>query len=238
VQWRARVVAPILAAVLGTSGGVATALMLGGGSGVPSFADPLGLGIPLHNLPCDSDESILVVGHGASRAALGPGVANNKKDARYLATADSCHTQLGPEHAADVPVYVAYTGPFHNLDAACTVRMTAFHRTDYVAVLRQGNTQLVKCPCVLPNSVAPELSISDKPSADDLVWARSLQGMLNDADPDGFPTKRISGNYDEFTRRYVLQEYQAPAGYLGRNGLMDTETWRIVTNRVCSLYNY
>ena len=66
---RARVVAPVVAAVLGIGGGVATAIVVSADDerGTTSFSDPLHLGIPLVDQSC-SGESILVVGYGNGAA--------------------------------------------------------------------------------------------------------------------------------------------------------------------------
>ena len=98
---RTRVVAPLMAAVLGIAGGVVTALVVptdsegggqpesnGGGESLPS--DPLNLGIHLENQGC-SGASLLVVGYGDTFAPLSSAVANSGKEGlRYLRTADSC----------------------------------------------------------------------------------------------------------------------------------------------------
>ena len=238
MHWRARVVGPVLAGVLGVTGGVVTAVLTQPAA-APAFADPLGLGIPLRDLPCNG-EAILVVGHGDTRAALDTGVANNAGQTRYLRTADSCQTQLNAENAKTKPAFIAYTGPYpaSKLATPCALRMTLAHRTDYVAVLTEGNTQLVKCPCVLPDSAGPTVTTQTKPAKDSIVWVRSLQGMLHDDNEKAFPRSRITGVYDEFTRQYILTRFQTPAGYLGRGGVMDTPTWGIVKDQICPRYTY
>src|SRR4051812_44357581 len=101
---RTRVVAPLVAAVLGIAGGVATALTVPGDDGDhgdngdrASVSDPLNLGVPLENQDC-TGQVLLVVGYGNSVAPLSLAVANSSSDAlKYLRSDGSCDTQLGPE---------------------------------------------------------------------------------------------------------------------------------------------
>ena len=75
---RARVFAPLVAAVLGLAGGVAAALVVPADDSdgrASTFNDPLHLGIPLVDQDC-TGESLLVVGYGNSVAPLGTAVAD------------------------------------------------------------------------------------------------------------------------------------------------------------------
>ena len=98
---RARVIAPLVAAVLGISGGIATALVVpdddGSEPNTSTVNDQLHLGIPLVSQDC-TGEALLVVGYGDNVAPLGSAVANNgTKGLRYLRSDESCETVLGPE---------------------------------------------------------------------------------------------------------------------------------------------
>ena len=96
---RARLIAPLVAAVLGISGGIATALVVPGDEDEPrasTYNDPLHLDIPLVDQDC-TGESLLVVGYGDTVASLGSAASGFKsKGARYLRSDDSCPTALGP----------------------------------------------------------------------------------------------------------------------------------------------
>jgi len=236
---RARVIAPLVAAVLGISGGIATALVVPeDDEGSPSTVnDPLHLGIPLVSQDCTGD-SLLVVGYGDSVAPLGSAVANNgTKGLRYLRSDESCDTVLGPE-GEPAPTYVVYSGPYETLAEPCEKRMTPEHRGDFVTVLRSGNDTLVKCPCAVPTSLAPELTPHMVADAADTVWIRALQAMLNDYDPEKFPHKAISGQYDDATVARVTEVQQEVAGVPTTPGVVDAVTWQVLTDRICRIYDY
>ena len=227
-------VAPLLAAALGIGGGVLTALALPGEEPEPR-ADPLGLGIELVEQACTGD-SLLVVGYGDSVAQLGTAASSNA-GARYLRSDESCDTVLGPERAP-TPAYVVYLGPYDRLQEPCGTRMTPEHRADFVTRLRSGNEQLVKCPCVLPPSTAPELRVGMDADATDVVWIRSLQAMLGDLDRERFPHDQITGEYDEFTADRVAELQAEAPGRQTTPGVVDTATWEILTDRICRSYDF
>ena len=240
---RVRVVAPIVAAVLGIGGGVATALVVpDDDGGKPStFSDPLHLGRPLVDLDC-TGEAILIVGYGAGASSLGAAVANNGASVRYLRTDDSCPTLLGPEDVAgeadeEPPAYVAYLGPYETRTEPCALRMTAEHRGDFVSVLKSGNTQNVKCVCELGAKSAPELRPGMEADADDQVWIRALQWMFTDFDREGFPRSNVTHVYDPATEAMVTG-FQERAGLAGERGVVDAATWQLLTDRICGIYDY
>jgi len=239
-----RVVAPLLAAVLGIAGGVATALIVPEKdsarepASAPPTVDPLGLDIPLVNQEDCTGKSLLIIGWGDQRSALSPAVANTDHEGlRYLRTADSCATIFGPEDQAQ-PYYAVYRGPFDTRSEPCRLRMSGEEPGTIITVLRAGNLQLVKCPCELPTSMAPHLSLGMEADAVDRVWTRALQSMFNDSDPDGFPASAVTGVYDQRTAdRVTLIQDHAPA-HLTTRGEVDEETWRIITERMCRNYDY
>ena len=237
---RARVLAPLVAAVLGVAGGVAAALVVPADDSdgrASTFNDPLHLGIPLVDQDC-TGESLLVVGYGNSAAPLGTAVADNgSKGVRYLRSDESCPTVLGPERE-DSPTYAVYLGPFDTLQEPCRLRMTPEHRADFVTVLRSGNTMLVKCPCALPTDEAPELRLGIEADAEAVVWIRSLQSMLNDYDAEKFPHALITGVYDEPTAARVAEVQAEAPGRRTEPGVVDDATWQILTDRVCRIYDY
>jgi hypothetical protein len=237
---RARVVAPVVAAILGIGGGVATAIVVPGDDDTihdATFEDPLHLDIPLVDQDC-SGESLLVVGYGNSVAPLGTAVANNGKTGlHYLSSDESCSTILGPERKPR-PDYVVYLGPYKTSTEPCELRMTPEHRGDFVTVLRSGNDELVKCACVLPSTAGPELSIGMVPTAEDVVWIRSLQAMLYDYYDEDFPHEAITGEYDQRTADAVTRVQGEAPGVLTQPGIVDPATWRIITDRICRIYHY
>ena len=236
---RARVVAPLIAAVLGIGGGVATALVVpdDGSPRTSTFNDPLHLGIALVDQDC-TGEALLVVGYGDSVAPLGTAVANNStKGARYLRTDESCETILGPQ-LTPAPTYVVYLGPYKTPAESCEKRMTPEHRGDFVTVLRSGNDTTVKCPCALPTSVAPVLTPHMVADAEETVWIRSLQAMLSDYDASKFPRSNITGQYDDATVARVTEVQQEQQGIPVIPGVADAATWGILTDRLCRNYDY
>ena len=77
---RARVVAPVLAALLGIAGGTATAYVTSEPerpSTPAEVRDPLGLGIPLVRLECSPHQGVLVLGFGDTAPALLSAIADN-----------------------------------------------------------------------------------------------------------------------------------------------------------------
>jgi hypothetical protein len=252
---RARVVAPLVAAVLGIGGGVATAIVVPGddpgppantpatsepspSSSATTTSDPLHLGIPLVNQDC-SGEALLVIGYGSTRAPLSSAVANSSpKGLSYLRATGSCKTILGPEGKSG-PAYVVYRGPYDSRREPCETRMSGDESGSFVTVLRSGNTQLVKCACEIPTSEAPRLSLDmDPPDQREALWIRGLQSMFNDDDPERFPHTAITGDYDEPTAaRVTLFQEHAP-GKVTEPGVMDRTTWGVITDRLCRNYDY
>jgi hypothetical protein len=236
---RARVVAPLVAAVLGIGGGVATAIVVPADDepGGTAFSDPLHLGIPLVDQDC-SGESLLVVGYGNNVAPLSTAVANSgKAGLHYLRSDKSCATILGPERKPR-PSYVVYLGPYETLADPCELRMTPAHRGDFVTVLRSGNAELVKCACALPSAAGPDLRLGMVETQEDVVWIRSLQSMLNDYYDDDFPHDAITGVYDERTAAAVTKVQQEAPGVLTEPGVVDGTTWQIITDRICRIYDF
>jgi hypothetical protein len=230
---RARVVAPLVAAVLGIGCGVAVALAVPDDS---ATSDPLGLGIPLKNQGC-SDDSLLVIGYGNS-VALSTAVANSDHQGlRYLRSADSCDTVLGPE-GQPTPAYVVYRGPYSTKSEPCEIRMSGDEPGSVVTRLRAGNEQLVKCPCEIPRSQAPHLVVGMDADQSDTLWIRALQVMFNDDDPSAFPRSAITGKYDERTSQRVQVFQRQASGKVTVPGEVDETTWGIITGRLCRTYDY
>jgi hypothetical protein len=235
----ARVVAPLVAAVLGIGGGVATALVEPGDEQdrSPAVSDPMHLGIPLVDQDCSGD-SLLVVGYGNTVAPLSSAVANSDHEGlRYLRSAGSCDTVLGPEQKP-TPQYVVYRGPYTSRREPCEIRMSGDEPGSFVTHLRAGNEQLVKCPCEIPSSDAPHLSVGMDADQSDTLWIRGLQAMFNDDNPEAFPRPAITGKYDEHTSQRVELFQRAAPGKVTTPGDVDEATWDILTDRLCRNYDY
>jgi hypothetical protein len=235
---RARVIAPLVAAVLGIGGGIATALVMPGDDGTPAaFSDPLHLGIRLVDQDC-TGESLLVIGYGDTVAPLSSAIANSsEKDLRYLRSDDSCATTLGPEDKS-APAYVVYSGPYDGRREPCDIRMSGTESGSFVTVLRSGNEQLVKCPCEIPGSAAPRLFTGMQVDQSAALWIRGLQAMFNDDDPTGFPHTAITGKYDQRTSDRVADFQDHAPGKVTDRGTVDEVTWGILTDRLCRNYDY
>jgi hypothetical protein len=232
------VVAPLVAAVLGIGGGVATALAVSGDDPAdPAASDPLHLGIPLVDQACSGD-SLLVIGYGNSVAPLSSAVANTGKEGlRYLRSDRSCDTVLGPERKPS-PAYVVYRGPYDSRADPCEIRMSGEESGSFVTVLRSGNEQLVKCPCEIPSSLAPRLTVGMDADQAETLWIRGLQAMFHDDAPTAFPHEAITGAYDQRTSdRVALFQDDAP-GKVTTRGVVDPTTWGILTDRLCRNYDY
>jgi hypothetical protein len=240
---RARVVAPLVAALLGITGGTLTGVLTSGDPDDPvppaAVRDPLGLGIAMVTLECAPDHGVLVLGFGDTAPALRAAKADNPSgDPSYVDTTESCDTIYGPERRVDPPRYAVVLGPFDSLEEPCELRMDPARRGDFVTHLREGNSVTVKCVCVLGDVAGrPELRPGMSPSAADRVWIRSLQGMLNDALGDGFPREWVTGDYDDNTVAAV-RTYQESSGFRSALGVVDDETWTLLKTRICKTYDF
>jgi peptidoglycan hydrolase-like protein with peptidoglycan-binding domain len=229
-----RIAAVFVSLLLGALSGLAVAA-LSPGSGAHGARDPLNLGIPLVNPTCDG-RSIVILGRGDNRASLRSAIVNaaDRGQASYLDAAASCPTaytypELRPAR------YVVYLGPYPDAGAACRVRMTPEHDRDSVARLHPGNEMFVKCACELPVASMPTLSSGMQADTVDTRWVKVLQSMLVDlhrlrADVDQ------TGVYDQRTAR-VVRQIQGVGG-APVTGVVDPDTWALVVNRACKLYDY
>jgi hypothetical protein len=235
---RTRVIAPLVAAVLGISGGVATALVVPGEDADPrasTYNDPLHLGIPLVDQGC-TGEALLVVGYGDSVAPLGS--ASGIKGARYLRSDDSCPTALGPQ-GKETPAYIVYLGPYDTRREPCAIRMSGEAGGNFfVTMLNSGSEELVKCPCELSRDTGPELYVGMLETPESVIWTRSLQAMLHDYLKEEFPSSAITGEYDPFTAQAVTQFQEDAPGKLTTPGRVDQTTWGILIERICRTYTY
>lgn len=239
---RARVAAPLVAALVGIAAGTTTALVTGAeaegppGAGPTAVVDPLGLGIPMVRLDC-TGQGLLVVGYGDTSGTLREAIADNDgEDLSYVDVARSCNTVFGPERQQEKPAYAVVLGPFAGLAGPCSIRMTPEHRADFVTNLRDGNEISVKCVCVLPESAAPVLRLGMPETEATSIWIRALQGMLVDLDPEGFPKNRITGVYDRPTEARIRELQDTST--IAVTGVVDAETWDLFQRRACDLYDF
>jgi hypothetical protein len=226
----------LVAAVLGIVAGLTTAFVVpGGGDNSPvGFADPLDLRIPLKNLDC-TDQAILVISYGNSQPAMSGDVADNSgSDLHYLRTDKSCPTIYGAE-VGPTPEYAAYLGPYDDLTEPCAQRLTPAHRGDFVTRLRALNDIHVQCACVLPVTTFPELTTGMDIDAN-VIWVRTLQGLLSDLDPVLFPKEDITGIYDQRTvDRVRAIQTQAP---MTVTGVVGTRVWKYLRAKNCKTYDF
>lgn len=225
--------APLLvvacSALVGIACGIGAGLLMGD---TTTYADPLALGVPLHNRAC-TDESLVVLAWGDKRAPLAAGVQEDPGHASYLATSQSCKTAW-TRNGHGTPRYVAYVGPFGTGADACRVGMTAQYKGDLVTGLRSGNTNPVECTCYLPAASMPQLRSGMTVSVVDGMWIRSLQRILSDL---GYlPRDRITGYYDQSTIDAVKQ-FQSVRGGIKPNGVVGSDTWGSLITKGCRLYD-
>ncbi|GGO73541.1 hypothetical protein [Nocardioides deserti] len=236
---RSRLVVLVLAAVLGTGGGVAAGLLDGGDDpdrGQTRVADdPLRLGVEHVDLGC-TGQAVLVVATGDTPTALRGAVADHGDAVRYLRTADSCDTRWAQDEDRATPTWAAYLGPHDDLVEPCADRMTSAHKGDVLTVLTAGTTDLVRCVCVLPTADMPELRLGMPVDQELGIWVRALQGMLVDIDPARFPEERVTGRYDEATvaRMAPLQDFHD----IEPGSPVDEASWRAVRDRACGSYDF
>ncbi|WP_244930763.1 hypothetical protein [Nocardioides sp. W7] len=247
---RARLVALVVAAVLGAGGGVTTALLddEDGGARDPRpapVADPLGINLPLVNLEC-TGEAVLVVGFGDRPAALRTEVVNTPdEDLRYLDTQRSCDARWTPARSTAAPRWVVYTGPGDRTDL-CLARLTErAHQRDNVTFLRAGSDQRAMCLCEVAADAAPPLEIGTPAASDpgNRIWIGELQDMLITIDAELRADEAVrlteanrTGVYDRPTADRV-NVVRANAK-LPENGVLDKQVWSRVTSAGCPLYDY
>lgn len=223
---QARVLAPLVAALVGIAAGTTTALVTvdpsGGKTDKPeAISDPLTLGIPLVRYEC-TGEGLLVLGYGETSGALREGMAGNEHlGLSYLETDESCDTNFAPERFETKPAYAVVSGPYANLDEPCGLLMSPEHRGDSVTALREGNKTSVKCVCVLDASAAPVLRVGVEASDEDVVWIRALQQLL--VDRERLTKDQATGVYDRRTEA-VVRAYQSSSS-LTVDGVVDRDTW-------------
>jgi hypothetical protein len=224
---RAPLLAVACSALFGVLCGVGGGLLIDTGS----FADPLGLGVPLRNQSC-TGETLVMLGWGGRRPALAAGVQENPEHASYLDTKHSCETAWAINASAS-PRYVVYLGPFAT-DKACQTRMTTEYRGALVTRLRAHNSEPVECTCYLPVASRPQLRGGMDVVGTDTIWIRSLQRILGDLGylkPD-----RTNGYYDQTTMEAVKQ-FQSERAGINPNGVVGSDTWRALINKGCPLYD-
>ncbi|MDP2772978.1 MAG: peptidoglycan-binding domain-containing protein [Nocardioides sp.] len=227
---------PLVAALLGATAGVTTALVVDDEpGGATALEDPLGVGIPFVNQDC-TGQAIYVLGYGDTAAAIRYTLINHPdEDVRYLSTASSCDTHWARKNADD-PAYVAYSGPYDSPTEPCAKRMTA--KLDDVALLIEGSDSYVQCVCELPNSDLPVLEPSDETTPELAIWVRALQNAFIDLDTaaereGGFRRGDVSALFDEKTETRVREFQEESADIVPSTGIVDSKTWAAITVRLC-----
>ena len=214
-----------VSAVLGVALGIGGGLALDHGQA--SFADPLRLGIPLRNQPCN-DQVLLTVGRG-SESQIANVVAENPDQAvAYLETSRSCHTTwTGIDRPA--PPYVVYDEPFEKKADACDAQFSAGHRGGVVTTLTDGTTDAVHCLCYV-RLQRPVMRTDMPTDGANGLWIRQLQSLLVDL---GIATDgEITGAYDVTTAANI-RTFQRN-NHLSATGEVDSETWHLLLGRGCA----
>lgn len=237
---RARLVALVTAAVLGTAGGVTTALVTATDD---VGHDPLGIGAERVDLDC-TGAPVLVVATGDTAAALRPAVLNAPagETVRYLDTSRSCTARWTAENSTKEPRWVAYIGPGEATDL-CLDRMSVAHKGDNVTFLTAGSTQRAECVCEVPASAGPRLEPGMDGDAETDIWVRALQSVLVTIDEERTSDEAteltaddVTGVYDRRTQRRVdaLREANGEPP----TGVVDAFVWGRLTSAGCKLYDY
>jgi Putative peptidoglycan binding domain len=218
----ARIVAVLTSGVLGIAGGVVTALSVGS----HHYPDPLGLDAPMINQPCQSQQALLLLASSDNASGLGSELATYP-DAKYLETAQSCHTAWREQGRA-VQTYSAYLGPM-SVRSACAQQLTGEHVGDRVTLLTSGTTDLVQCLCYVASRGAPTLMLNQTMSSTDIVYLRALQLLLTSMGRR--PDIPRTDEYDSHTATEIKQFQQ----YVGHSpsGTVDPETWKSLLGRGC-----
>ena len=194
--------------------------------------DPLGLGVPMENVGC-TGETLVIVGSGGSRTSLVPAARDWDEDGvKYLETDRSCDT-IYSRGGDKTPTYVAYLA-FPTAEAACKERMTLAHKNDLVTRMRLRNTDRVMCPCELDRTALPEIGEDREITDESRMWTAMYQQMLEklgrlDIDRDDLGD--FNRATEEATRLLRNGSNMEPWGYV------DQETWTVVRDRSCRLFD-
>ncbi len=205
---------------------------------VSTSSDPLGAGVPLVNLSCNTKQTILVVGYGETRGFLDNARSSNPDGlVRYLETAKSCDTLYGAEDRFP-PTYVAYLGPFDAPSEPCALRMSVDHTGAEVTSLREGTRSHVECLCVLKlnEDNFPALAVGMKATTRDGIYIRSLQHLLVEMGMN--PDHLVTGHYGPETSAQVRKLQELNALDTDPPGSVDLQTWRMLRDRACVTQDY
>lgn len=239
---RVRLVALLLALLLGAGGGVTAALVADDGE--VAQADPLGLGIPYADLDC-TGEPVLVVASGDSAGALRPAIVNStaRDEVRYLDTERSCTARWVAERSNATPRWVAYLGPGDSQEL-CERRMAAEHRGDNVTFLRAGSEHRAVCLCEVRLEKAPVLRPGTESEGATVIWIRALQDMfaVYDAErgrtePPALTADDMTGFYDRRTIARV-KAYETMQNESVVDGTMTPFLWERLADSACGLTDY
>ena len=225
---RARLLAVAVSAVLGVIAGVATGFVVDGNT---VTSDPLGVGVPLVNQPCQPKQSLLVVGWGGAQAAVAAAVSSVPDGtARYLDTRESCRTAWNRAgHTASR--YVVYQGPYPTHEA-CQQRLTGGVQGHLVTRLTAGSTEPVQCLCYFPFTKMPVLRPNADTTTTDTIFIRALQDLLTHMGRN--PPDHVTGVYDPQTQTAIKEFQQQHHGFA--NGDVNTPTWQDLQKQGCRLY--
>lgn len=250
MRWDARgTTALLVSALVGIAAGVIVGLTTGspdesragepGTSQSPTTTapdDPLGVGAPLQNLPCNG-KTILVVGVGETTGAMTTAISANPKGlVKYLQTANSCRTLYGGEKDPTPPEYVAYMGPFDSLAEPCGLRMSVDHRNDVVTSLKNGVKIHVQCLCVLDPATFPTLAVGMLADTRDGIYVRALQRLLIDIGQN--PRHHVTGRYDQQTAEMIKPLQALNALDHSFRGTVEVQTWGLLRDRACVDYDF
>lgn len=239
---RARVAALVTAVVVGSGGGVVTALLTTSAPAGPD-EDPLGIGAPMVNLEC-TGQPVLIVGAGDTAAALRPAVVNSPpdEDVRYLDATRSCDARWTAERSTKEPRWVAYVGPGDATDL-CLDRLSIEHKGDNVTFLKAGSAQRAECLCEVPSEAAPRLEPGQEPDPETDIWIRSMQSVFATidesrpgVDPAEMTEDDVTGQYDRRTRARV--DALLEANSMPPTGVADRFVWERLVRTGCQLYSY
>jgi hypothetical protein len=249
MRWDARgTMALLVSALVGVTAGVVVGFTTGspstsqadpgGPTSSPSATgspdDPLGLGAPLVNLKCTT-ENILVVGWGETRGALTNAVRyNSDADVKYLEVAKSCNTLYGAERQAP-PKYAVYLGPFDSTSEPCALRMSIDHARDVVTSLKPGVKIHVQCLCAVEPAAMPELNVGMAADTRDGIYIRALQRLLVDM---GLKPGPITGEYNPRTAAVIKRLQQVNAIDPSLYKRVEAQTWRLLRDRGCLNYDF
>ena len=197
----------------------------------PAGEDPLGVGAPLLNQPCEGQVLVVLASSGVPSTYVSDLTAetDDVPETKYLRTDQSCDA-FYPDLDGQ-PIYAMYIGPFDSIQEACAERIAAGVPDAYVRTLESGRRKPDVCSCQDDPTELPRISVRNASDGSNDLQLRvaDLQRLLGYAGYD-VGTDDI-GVFDPATQATV-QDFQRDTG-LRVDGWVGPLTWDALMSAGC-----